>query len=318
MNGTHKVIHLSEAEITGYRNRSLTPAQRLAVSDHLADCETCRCQLAETDAQSGRANAPIHILQTDSASETDEAPFHLSDEQLMGYVDNQLDEYDREIVEGHLEGCERCVAEAAELRAFKALMSTYPAKQYRPTPRSAARQAPSPESVKAKRSWWSALLHPFDRPVPVLGASQESGKRPITPRENRFATLQGQLAAVLAGAPQGRIGAAAFKYLEGLSHEELAAVLTSIFTVITPPTRGQIGERLATAIADTGGDIDELVGLLDIPTADPSEMAPAELSALCVAACDHEALILQRVLGEMEWLDPETYYKSMMASEGTP
>jgi hypothetical protein len=61
-------------------------------------------------------------------------PEHLSYEQLEAYVDDELDEVDREVVESHLELCPQCEAEARDLRAFQAEMAAYPAREYAPTP----------------------------------------------------------------------------------------------------------------------------------------------------------------------------------------
>src|SRR5437660_10421487 len=129
------LTHLTEEEIDGYRRRSLAPAQRLAVADHLAGCEACRRQIAGAEEREGRLANALLSLQAGLRPQPDAASSRLPDDQLMAYVDNELDEIDQEIVEGHLEGCEQCAAEVEELREFKALRSTYPAKEHGPAPR---------------------------------------------------------------------------------------------------------------------------------------------------------------------------------------
>jgi len=115
--------HLSMQQIERYRQRALSPAELLAADDHIAVCAPCRQQLAEAM----RASFSF-VRAGDVVSE----PEHLEYEQLAAYVDSALDEVDREIVESHLELCAACVAEVRDLRAFRAMMSTYPTKEYAP------------------------------------------------------------------------------------------------------------------------------------------------------------------------------------------
>jgi hypothetical protein len=50
-------------------------------------------------------------------------PEHLSYEQMTAYVDAISDDVDREIVESHVELCDRCAAELGDLAAFAQIMS---------------------------------------------------------------------------------------------------------------------------------------------------------------------------------------------------
>ncbi len=115
--------HLSVQQIERYCQRALTPAELLEADDHIAACAPCRQKLAEA-------------MQTSfsfvRASDIAAKPEHLEYEQLEAYVDSALDEVDREIVESHLELCAECVADVRDLRAFRAMMSTYPTKEYAP------------------------------------------------------------------------------------------------------------------------------------------------------------------------------------------
>lgn len=115
--------HLSSQQIEHYCQRALSSAELLEVDDHIAACVPCRQRLAEAVQASSS-----FVRTSDMAAQ----PEHLEYDQLEAYVDGTLDEVDREIVESHLELCAACVAEARDLRAFRAMLSTYPAQEYAP------------------------------------------------------------------------------------------------------------------------------------------------------------------------------------------
>jgi hypothetical protein len=93
----------------------------------------CREQLVAAEERERRLAHTFAFIQTEMPLQPDEAPLHLSDEQVIGYVDQALDEFDREIADSHLEGCGRCVAAVEELRRFQAVMSTHPPEVYHPS-----------------------------------------------------------------------------------------------------------------------------------------------------------------------------------------
>jgi anti-sigma factor RsiW len=106
--------HLSAEHVARYGRRATSPAELLAVDDHVATCETCRQRLSEThDLQ-----AALRSLRADLA-EAKTKPEHLSYEQLAAYLDDQLNDVDREIVDAHAEICSQCAAELHDLKAFK-------------------------------------------------------------------------------------------------------------------------------------------------------------------------------------------------------
>jgi anti-sigma factor RsiW len=120
--------HLSAEGIERYRQRRLSPAELLVAGDHLTRCEACQQRLA----QAHPVAEAVRSVRADLSAEAEAEPAHLSYEQVAAHVDGELDEVDREIVEGHLELCPSCAARLEELRAFQALMTTYPAKEYAP------------------------------------------------------------------------------------------------------------------------------------------------------------------------------------------
>jgi hypothetical protein len=104
--------HLSDKQLAAFRLRRLTPADLLAVDDHLAACEECRLKLPE--AVVGRAFGALRAqLETGP-------PTHLTYEQMERYVDGGSDGVEREIAEAHLDACAGCADETADLAEFRA------------------------------------------------------------------------------------------------------------------------------------------------------------------------------------------------------
>jgi hypothetical protein len=147
--------HLSPIQIEGYCRRSLSSRERLALSDHIATCATCRESLLEAKVAEGLPPGVLQALGTGLFVPPEEMPTHLSDEQLTDYVNDALDEFDREIIAEHLMGCSSCTRAVEELRSFRMAMSIYPPKAYAPEPRGA---------------WWKKL---------VSGRDRWSGMRPL-------------------------------------------------------------------------------------------------------------------------------------------
>lgn len=106
--------HVTAEQIAQYRSKRMPPADLLAFDRHLAQCGECRNILA-----SARRVATLLSGLEAAAS----APQHLSYDQLAGYIDEKSGEIDREIVESHVEGCERCATELADLAAFADTMA---------------------------------------------------------------------------------------------------------------------------------------------------------------------------------------------------
>jgi hypothetical protein len=107
--------HLTKRQMDDFRARKLSPSELFALGEHLAGCAACRAELEFSDAFAGRAG----FLKSEFAN-AGRFPEHLSFEQLSEFVDNRLNEFDRELVESHLSICPVCEREAIELRAFAA------------------------------------------------------------------------------------------------------------------------------------------------------------------------------------------------------
>jgi anti-sigma factor ChrR (cupin superfamily) len=169
--------HLSDEALTAYRAGTASPRELLEVDDHLAGCAACRERLAGAPAAAA-LSALRQVIRPPEPSE------HLSFETLAAYVDGELGAVDREIAAGHLAVCAACEAELVDLRAFRALVSTYPAAEHAPAPR---------------RSAWGAfvalLAHPLIRiPVPAatgaLAAAALVFHLGVRPARDEVAALQ--------------------------------------------------------------------------------------------------------------------------------
>ena len=121
--------HLSPEQIERYQNDALRPEEIVDTYTHLDACETCR---ALATANTSRPVA-LAGLQAEVIKHSWEETEHLTEEQQAGYVDETLDRISLQIVEGHLGMCAQCVEDIRQLRAFRAMLSTYPARTMMPT-----------------------------------------------------------------------------------------------------------------------------------------------------------------------------------------
>ncbi len=117
--------HLSNIEITAYQQGKLAAKELLALDKHLATCEQCRQQLSKALGIKGWLTA----LQEDLTAVATDKLDHIACEDFSAYVEEKMDEVEREIVESHLEICMQC---AEELQALQAFLLTKPAIIYTP------------------------------------------------------------------------------------------------------------------------------------------------------------------------------------------
>ena len=118
--------HLSEKLIEVYRAGELSPAELLALDDHLAQCDSCQAEMRKKFA-AAYAQA-ISALRVESTL----ADSHLPYQQMADYVDGAASDVDRELVDTHLEFCRSCSAEVRDLEAIKASIAEQPAAVYSP------------------------------------------------------------------------------------------------------------------------------------------------------------------------------------------
>src|SRR5688572_2827070 len=111
--------HLSDEEIARYRGRMMPPVALLAADDHLALCDICYGRVSEAQRPDDQLFAASKAFESAAAGHVT----HLTYEQMVALVDNQVDDIDREIVKSHLGLCRRCEAELKDLRELSSEMA---------------------------------------------------------------------------------------------------------------------------------------------------------------------------------------------------
>jgi predicted anti-sigma-YlaC factor YlaD len=120
--------HYTQQEIENYRKRLMPAADILVVNEHLAACEECYEKFHSKTLLASTYN----FARTDLESAENEESEHLSFDQILGYVENELDEVEREVVSVHLEICSECDDVCQDLRRFKSDLAL--GKVYAPEP----------------------------------------------------------------------------------------------------------------------------------------------------------------------------------------
>src|SRR5262245_61847280 len=117
--------HLLAEDIARFRNRTMPPGELIHSYGHLAACEVCCRRAAEVVRPQKAFGSMLSALKV-------EGPEHLIYEQVAFYVDDELDQVDREIVTSHLESCLECEERVELLRAFRAEMLSYVVEEQAP------------------------------------------------------------------------------------------------------------------------------------------------------------------------------------------
>jgi len=104
--------HLEAGQLDRLRRGELAPAEVIAATTHLANCEACSAHGSDP-----RAQSVIDRLVADSRDD------HPSDDDLIRFVDSTLPTDDRERIEAHLGICDRCSADVDDLREVAASMA---------------------------------------------------------------------------------------------------------------------------------------------------------------------------------------------------
>lgn len=149
--------HLTQKQIEDYSQRLLGGAELLAVSDHLAGCETCLGRL-ESSLNSDETFVALReeTLDPDLTS-------HLTPGQTADYVDQNLAGEELQIVSDHLTVCEQCVLAVEDLRAFRDEMAPSIDRVYRPA---------APASTSSLGAWREKFVSFFRlSPIPAFGSA---------------------------------------------------------------------------------------------------------------------------------------------------
>jgi hypothetical protein len=146
--------HLTARQIECYYNRLMSPAEVLVALDHVAECNACREQFEPEH----RIRAVGDGLRSDLQAQAQYSN-HITYEESAAYVDECLGQLEREIVESHLDFCSQCATEIADLRAFRAEMTTYPETE----------RVPAKPSTGGIISFWRAAA--FRIPIQLAAAA---------------------------------------------------------------------------------------------------------------------------------------------------
>lgn len=175
--------HLTTEAINRFREHRSQVAELLAVQAHVSVCQTCRAQL-EHAIDADAAFLSLRRQMTGSDFNLNDEPFHLPYEQFALYVDDKLDDVEREIADSHLAICEECAGDLADLRRYQTIASAATALPLTHTISAAAESGEATVSPtawpeqrtdveKTGASWWQRLLS-FDF-FPSSGAFVPAG-----------------------------------------------------------------------------------------------------------------------------------------------
>ncbi len=134
--------HISNEILDRYAARKALPAETLHLQTHIVVCAECREKLARVIGAE-KAFAAVH--QNFAFEDFGDAPKHLAYEQLEFFVDDKLDEVDREIATSHLAICAECERDLTDLYKFREIAAA-----------PAAQNLTTAES--AKQSFWSKFF----------------------------------------------------------------------------------------------------------------------------------------------------------------
>src|SRR4029078_701147 len=102
--------HLSETEVSLFRERTIGPTERERIDSHVAECESCLRRILPSEDTALVYSDLTEALLPRSAEE----PFHLSNAEMRAYANGSIDQADKVIFESHFEICDRC-SEAVQL-----------------------------------------------------------------------------------------------------------------------------------------------------------------------------------------------------------
>jgi hypothetical protein len=102
--------HLSETEVSLFRERTIGPTERKRIDSHVAECESCLRRILPSEDTALVYSELTEALLPDGSDE----PFHLSNAEIRAFANGSIDHADRVIFESHLDICDQC-NEAAQL-----------------------------------------------------------------------------------------------------------------------------------------------------------------------------------------------------------
>lgn len=138
--------HLTEQQIKGYRERTISAADLIALDSHASSCHQCRNLLSMTSEE--------ELFELSEELNSESTPEHLDYDKIVAYVDGSLDDVDMEIAESHLAICTRCELLLSDLSVFKDEIKADVGREYAP-PLDATTHQPSPALLASLSSFFS-------------------------------------------------------------------------------------------------------------------------------------------------------------------
>ena len=111
--------HLTETEVSLFRERTIRPTERERIDSHVAECESCLRRILPTEDSALVYRELTEALLPDSADEA----FHLSNAEVRRYANGSIDQADRVIFESHFDICDLC-SEAVQSLIASPLVET--------------------------------------------------------------------------------------------------------------------------------------------------------------------------------------------------
>src|ERR1700687_5041263 len=96
--------HLTEQEVSLFRNRTIGSTERQRIDSHVAKCELCLQRVLPSEDLPLAYSELTESLLPDVRDE----PFHLSKKELRLYAGGAADQTDSIIFESHLDICDQC------------------------------------------------------------------------------------------------------------------------------------------------------------------------------------------------------------------
>lgn len=106
--------HLSNETIDLYQQRRLSAQSRFQADMHLSGCPPCRRKIGEAD----RLHSLHASVQAELGFVAHAVSEHLGNDQIVSYLENTIDEVEREIITSHLVWCRSCGTDVNEMQTI--------------------------------------------------------------------------------------------------------------------------------------------------------------------------------------------------------
>ena len=157
--------HISTTLMEEFSASTLDIRRMVEIGEHLASCAGCR-QLFHEVMQRRRNFAPVVF---DLSPEAWLRWEHIEYEQLVQYVDDRLDEIEREMADVHLKTCAQCREDLRSFRLHRERTEPEMSVRYAPVEKVSWRERILPLGNRPRTSW--NLVYPVAAAVIIAGAA---------------------------------------------------------------------------------------------------------------------------------------------------